>query len=138
MPTEATSPASRLTSTLTSAVYSAFTSSNCPQNLSPTSPAIFLATDARLQKAGFKPSPAPQAIPLDGTALLSKEVLRRIRHGNKKAAFCSGFVVPNKPSDGLEPSTPSLPSSDEAGTAGKAGKSRARRPRKKKESAEDE
>jgi hypothetical protein len=30
--------------------------------------------------------------------------------GNKKAAFCSGFVVPDKPSDGLEPSTPSLPS----------------------------
>jgi hypothetical protein len=29
--------------------------------------------------------------------------------GNKKAAFCSGFEVPDKPSDGLEPATPSLP-----------------------------
>jgi hypothetical protein len=29
-----------------------------------------------------------------------------VRCGNKKAAFCSGFEIPCKPSDGLEPSTP--------------------------------
>jgi hypothetical protein len=28
---------------------------------------------------------------------------------NRKAALCGVFVVPEKPSDGLEPSTPSLP-----------------------------
>jgi hypothetical protein len=36
-------------------------------------------------------------------------VVRSVQYGNKKAAFCGGFVVPDKPSDGLEPSTPSLP-----------------------------
>ncbi len=39
--------------------------------------------------------------------LLAKEVVQSVLIGNKKAAFCSGFVVPDKPSDGLEPSTPS-------------------------------
>ena len=41
--------------------------------------------------------------------LLVTEVLYSVHHGNNKAAFCSGFVIANKPSDGLEPSTPSLP-----------------------------
>jgi hypothetical protein len=41
--------------------------------------------------------------------LLGKDVLRRVHRGNRKAAFCSGSVVSDKPSDGLEPSTPSLP-----------------------------
>jgi hypothetical protein len=41
--------------------------------------------------------------------LLVKEVVHSVHHGNKKAIFCSGFVVQKKPSDGLEPSTPSLP-----------------------------
>jgi hypothetical protein len=41
--------------------------------------------------------------------LLVREVLHSVHHGNNKAAFCSGFVITNKPSDGLEPSTPSLP-----------------------------
>jgi hypothetical protein len=91
-----------------------------------------------LQTPGFKPFPAPQAIRADGTALLSREVLSGVGHGNKEATICSGFVVLKEPSDGLEPSTPSLPSSNEAGTAGKAGKPRARKSRKKKESPEDE
>jgi hypothetical protein len=37
-----------------------------------------------LQTPGFKPFPAPQAIRADGTALLSREVLRRVEQGNKK------------------------------------------------------
>jgi hypothetical protein len=41
--------------------------------------------------------------------LIVREVLHSVHHGNNKAAFCSGFVITNKPSDGLEPSTPSLP-----------------------------
>jgi hypothetical protein len=68
--------------------------------------------------------------------LLKKEVVRSVHHGNKKAAFCSGFVVPDKASSGLEPETPSLPSSNEAGTAGKAGKSRARKTSKNEDSSE--
>ena len=58
---------------------------------------------------GFKPFPAPQAIRVDGTALLCKEVLYSVSGGNKKATICSGFVFLKEPSDGLEPSTPSLP-----------------------------
>jgi hypothetical protein len=38
-----------------------------------------------------------------------REVVNSVHHGNKKAEFCSGFAILNKPSDGLEPSTPSLP-----------------------------
>jgi hypothetical protein len=62
-----------------------------------------------LQTPGFKPFPSPQAIRADGTALLSREVLSVVGHGNKEATICSGFVVLKEPSDGLEPSTPSLP-----------------------------
>jgi hypothetical protein len=62
-----------------------------------------------LQTPGFKRFSAPPAIRTDGTALLSRVMLCGVGYGNKKAAFCSGFVVPQEPSDGLEPSTPSLP-----------------------------
>jgi hypothetical protein len=70
--------------------------------------------------------------------LLAKEVLRSVRRGNKKAAFCSYFAIPNKPSDGLEPSTPSLPSSNKAASAGKRGSRRPKKSRKSEEAVEDE
>jgi hypothetical protein len=44
--------------------------------------------------------------------------MRRHLNAYRKAAFCSGFVVPDKPSDGLEPSTPSLPWRFGGGTGG--------------------
>jgi hypothetical protein len=62
-----------------------------------------------LQTPGFKPFPAPQAIRADGTALLSREVLSGVGHGNKKQPICGRFCFRKEPSDGLEPSTPSLP-----------------------------
>jgi hypothetical protein len=62
-----------------------------------------------LQTPGFKPFPAPQAFRPDGTALLSREVLSGVGHGNKKPPICGRFCFPKEPSDGLEPSTPSLP-----------------------------
>ena len=40
--------------------------------------------------------------------LPEKEVLCSANRSNKEAAFCSDFVVLEKPSDGLEPPTPSL------------------------------
>jgi hypothetical protein len=63
-----------------------------------------------LQTPGFKPFPAPQAIPPDGTALLSREVLSGVGHGNKKPPICGRFCFRKEPSNGLEPLTPSLPS----------------------------
>lgn len=54
---------------------------------------------------GSEPVDAPSTNP---DPLLAREVLCSVHLGNKKAAFCSGFVVPEEPSDGLEPSTPSL------------------------------
>jgi hypothetical protein len=69
-----------------------------------------------LQTPGFKPFPAPQAIPPDGTALLSREVLSGVGHGNKKPPICGRFCFRKEPSDGLEPSTPSLPGRCRGGT----------------------
>jgi hypothetical protein len=68
MPTEATSPVLRSTSTLTSAKYptSAFTSSKCPHRQSPTSGDL-PRDAAHLQTLGSKPFPGFHAIRADGT-----------------------------------------------------------------------
>jgi hypothetical protein len=73
----------------------------CPQNarLGAWAPRVRLST-------GSEPVDAPSTNP---DPLLLREVLCSVHFGNKKAAFCSGFVVLEEPSDGLEPSTPSLP-----------------------------
>jgi hypothetical protein len=62
--------------------------------------AALASTSSRVSSPPFTPA---------GPPLLEEEVLYCVSSGNKKAAFCSGLVDLNKPSDGLEPSTPSLP-----------------------------
>jgi hypothetical protein len=111
MPTEAMSPVSRSTSTLTSAVCStsAFTSSKCPQNLSPTSGDLprddAHPPDTWIQAISCAASDSRRRHrpPLQGGAL-------RCRARQQKTAHLRAVLLPKRASDGLEPSTPSLPS----------------------------
>ena len=62
--------------------------------------------DGVFQSPGFEPVSRHPPVVVVVDALLNKDVVCSVYHGNKKAAFCSDFA---KPSDGLEPSTASLP-----------------------------
>jgi hypothetical protein len=93
MPTEATSPVSRSTSTPTSAVYSYLGLHVIKVSPKPV-PNIWRSSPRpmrTLQTPRFKPFPAPQAIRADGTALLSREVVYGFWWGNKKPPICGRF-----------------------------------------------
>jgi len=82
-----------ITSTLTSAVYStsAFTSSKCPQNLSPRSSDLPRSRGAHpnhLDSSQFLRRDRPHA---DGAALLAREVVYESCSDNKKPPFCGRF-----------------------------------------------
>jgi hypothetical protein len=76
-----------------------------PQNLSPAFAPRPLARPNVVISSNSLSCPSCHTV----DPLLEKEVVDSVHHGNKKAAFYSDFLVPDKPSNGLEPLTPSLP-----------------------------